>query len=276
MSDHQLLSHPVILSMEVCSRDDSEYRILLEGQVKYLTIAPGTYDRQTLSMPLGSLSGLLKEGNWNMAHISRDQATSEFKTALRSIKLAGVQDTWHPASVNCLELLRIRQLTAATFEASYPTQHLLSSSTSGTRVIAKIARFEWEIPRIEQETRVYRILENTGIAPRFLGHIHEHGRIMGFVLEKVEGRPATIKDFSQCRSVLQRFHDHGLLHGDINKYNFIIQNDRVRLIDFERSQICPDGERSMQIEMMSLYDQLMEETGRGGGFKFVEEMIKKS
>ena len=276
MSDQRLLSHAVILSMEVCSRDESEYRIFLEGQVKYLTIAPGTYDRQTLSMPLGSLMGLLKEGKWNVAHISRDQATSELKTALRSVELSGVQDIWHPASVNCLELVRTRQLTAATFEASYPTQHLLASSTSGGRVIAKIARFEWEIPRIEQETRVYRILENTGIAPRFLGHIHEHGRIMGFVLERVEGRPATIRDLSKCRFVLRHFHDHGLLHGDINKYNFIVQNNTVRLIDFERSQICPGDGRSMQVEMMSLYDQLMEETGRGGGFMFVEETTEKS
>lgn len=61
MSD-QPPSHLVILSMEVCSRDDSEYRILTDGQVKYLTIAPGTYDRPTLSKPLGSLPRLPQEG----------------------------------------------------------------------------------------------------------------------------------------------------------------------------------------------------------------------
>ena len=276
MSDRQLPSHPVILSMEVCSRDDSEYRILIEGQVKYLTIAPGTYDRQTLSMPLGSLPSLPKERKWNMAHISRDLATSELKTALRSMALAGVRDIWHPTSVNCLELLRTRQLTAATFEADCPKQDSLALPTSVTRVIAKIARFEWEIPRIERETRVYRMLENTGIAPRFLGHIHEHGRVMGLVLEKVEGRPATIEDLSHCRSVLQHLHDHGLLHGDINRYNFIVQNGTVRLIDFERSQTCPGDTESMQNEMTSLCSQLMEETGRGGGFRFVEGTCKKT
>lgn len=276
MSDHQSPSHPVILSMEVCSRDDSEYRILIEGQVKYLTIAPGTYDRQTLSMPLGSLPSLMKEGKWNIAQISRDLATSELKASLRSIQLAGVRDTWHPTFVNCLELLRIRQLTAATFEASCPTQHLLAPSTSVARVIAKIARFEWEIPRIERETRAYKILENTGIAPRFLGHIHEHGRVIGFVLEEVEGRPATIGDLSRCKSVLQHLHDHGLLHGDINKYNFIVQNDTARLIDFERSQFYPADTGPMRNELTSLRDQLMEETGRGGGFRFVEETCKKT
>lgn len=274
MSDHQFPSHPVILSMEVCSRDDSDYRILIEDQIKYVTIAPSTYDRETLSMLLSSLPTLPKEENWNRAHIIRDPATSELKTALQSVALAGVRDsdTWHPTSVNCLELSRKRQLTVATFEASCPTLNPLTSPTLMTKVIAKIARFGWEIPRIEQETRAYRILENTGIAPRFLGHIHEHGRVMGFVLEKVEGRPATIEDLSRCESVLQRLHDHGIVHGDINKYNFIVRDDTVRLIDFERSQFCPDDTESMQNEMASLCSQLMEETGRGGGLRFVEDM----
>ena len=255
--------------MEVCSRDDSDYRILIEGQVKYITIASGTYDRETLSMPLSSLPTLPKEENWNMAHISRDPATSGLKTALQSVALAGVRDSdiWHPTSVGCLEVSRKRQLTGATFEASCPTL-----SPPVTEVIAKIARFEWEIPRIEQETRAYKILENTGIGPRFLGHIHEHGRVMGFVLEKVEGRPATVEDLSRCESVLRRLHDHGLVHGDINKYNFIVQDDMVRLIDFEKNQFCPDDTESMQNEMTSLYGQLMEDSGRGGGFRFVEDM----
>ena len=98
---------------------------------------------------------------------------------------------------------------------------------------------------------------------------------MGFVLEKVEGRLATIEDLSCCRSVLQRLHDHGLVHGDINKYNFIVQDDKVRLIGFEKSQFCPDDAESMQNEVESLRGQLMEETGRGGGLRFVEESCKE-
>lgn len=97
---------------------------------------------------------------------------------------------------------------------------------------------------------------------------------MGFVLEKVEGRPATVEDLSRCESVLRRLHDHGLVHGDINKYNFIVQDDTVRLIDFEKNQFCPDDTESMQNEMTSLYGQLMEDSGRGGGFRFVEDMLK--
>lgn len=156
MREHQSPSHPVILSMEIYSWDDSDYRTLIEGQVKYLIIAPGTYDRETLSMPLSSLPSLPKGGNWNMTHISRDAATSELKTALQSIKLAGVRETWHPTSVNCLELSRTRQLTVAAFETRCPSLNLVASPTSAMEVIAKIARFGWEIPRIEQETRAYK------------------------------------------------------------------------------------------------------------------------
>lgn len=105
--------------------------------------------------------------------------------------------------------------------------------------------------------------------PYGLGHIHEHGCVMGFVLEVIKGCPAKIEDLSRCRSVLQRLHDHGLLHGDVNRYNFVVQhNGAVRLVDFEGIQVCADDPGSMQDEMASLYDQLVEETGRGGGFRF--------
>lgn len=74
-------------------------------------------------------------------------------------------------------------------------------------MIAKFARFEWEIPRLSQETRACRMLESTGLAPRFLGHINEHGRVIGFVLEKLEGRDADIEVLKACQDSIQRVHD---------------------------------------------------------------------
>lgn len=76
-------------------------------------------------------------------------------------------------------------------------------------MIAKIARFEWEVPRIERETIAYQLLEGSGPAPRFLAHIHENGRIMGFLLEKLEGRHASIQDLSACEAVPKSFHERG-------------------------------------------------------------------
>jgi RIO-like serine/threonine protein kinase len=34
--------------------------------------------------------------------------------------------------------------------------------------------------------------------------------------------------------VLGMFHGLGFLHGDVNKYSFLVANDGVKVIDFER------------------------------------------
>ncbi|KAL2218247.1 hypothetical protein M432DRAFT_425523 [Thermoascus aurantiacus ATCC 26904] len=102
-----------------------------------------------------------------------------------------------------------------------------------------------------------------------VGHIHEHGRAMGLLLEKVEGREAGIDDLERCRSVLEHLHRLGLTHDDVNRYNFVVGKEKVTLIDFGRAKADAD-ELSMRAEMESLRNQLTEETGRGGGFRFVE------
>ncbi|KAE8355913.1 hypothetical protein BDV28DRAFT_145711 [Aspergillus coremiiformis] len=270
MSVHRQSPPSVILSMDVCSKDISEYRILIQGHVRYLTIARGTYDRSTLSMPLDSLPDLPRSDAWNRAHISRDSSIGELKTEVWTETLPAVQDIWHPETVDCLKLERVKQITAATFEATCSRQELSTAPTPTSTVIAKIARFQWEIPRLSQETRIYKSLENTGLAPRFLGHVHEHGRVIGILLEKLEGRAANIEDLSACMSVLQHLHNIGIRHGDVNRYNFIIHNDTARLIDFERSQTVCGDPASLEAEMESLKDQLNECTGRGGGFQFIK------
>ncbi|KAH6700450.1 alpha-galactosidase A [Verticillium dahliae] len=196
---------PVILSMEVDDDDswDSYYRLRIGSQIKYLVISPGTFDRDTLSLPLQSLPKL-PTGDWTMAKIFRDKATGDLRT-------------------------RSKQLTASAFEVITPRSVPTFDASSPATMIAKIARFEWEVPRIERETIAYQLLEGSGPAPRFLAHIHENGRIMGFLLEKLEGRHASIQDLSAC----------------------------------EAEKASPE---LMQKELESLSGQLGEESGRGGGF----------
>ncbi|KAJ5808594.1 hypothetical protein N7474_009863 [Penicillium riverlandense] len=251
--------------MEVSSRDDSEYRILVKDRVRYLIISAGTFERSTLSFPLSSLPKFPEDYTWNVAYVNRDPSSDEVVMDLQHRTFIGITDLWHPVLVDCLELKRRKQFTATTYEATYSGNGSLPTTRSPV-VVAKVARFEWELPRLSLETLMYRSLENTGLAPRFIGHVHEHGRVIGFMLEKLEGREANIKDLSSCRSALQRLHDIGILHGDVNRYNFIIQNDTARLIDFEKSKFCNSATASMQAEMDSLRDQLVEDTGRGAGF----------
>jgi len=259
---------PVILSMEVDDDNsfESEYRLQIGNQVKYLVISPGTFDRDTLSFPLQSLSRLPYNEEWTVAHISRDTTSGELKTSFLNRTLAGVKCQWHHTRVDCLELEKTKQLTAMAFEA---VSHSILPITlpSPATMIAKIARFEWELPRVEQETRAYQLLEGSGLAPRFLAHVHENGRIVGFLLEKIEGRSASFQDLSVCESALGKLHELGLVHGDVNRYNFLVTEEGVKLLDFERLRENASPE-SMSKELENLRAELIDESGRGGGFIF--------
>ncbi len=266
--DTNLPMQPIILSMEVDEDDsfESEYRLRIRNQVKYLVISPGTFDRDTLSFPLQSLPRLPYDEEWTVANISRDKTSGDLKISLLNRTLAGVKCQWHHTMVDCLELEKTKQLTAMAFEAlSHPT--LPTTLPSPATMIAKIARFEWELPRIEQETRAYQLLEGSGLAPRFLAHVHENGRIVGFLLEKIEGRSASFQDLSVCETALGKLHELGLVHGDVNRYNFIVTGEGAKLLDFERLQENASPE-SMSKELESLRAELVDESGRGGGFIF--------
>ncbi|KAI0867400.1 alpha-galactosidase A [Hypoxylon argillaceum] len=259
---------PIILSMSVDDDDsvESEYRLRIGNQVKYLVISPGAFDRDTLSLPLQSLPPLPYNEKWTVANISRDKTSGELKTSIVNRTLAGVKCQWNHNKVDCLELEKTKQLTAMVFEA---VSHSILPITLPSRatMIAKIARFEWELPRIEQETRADQLLKGYGLAPRFLAHVHENGRIVGFLLEKIEGRSASIQDLSVCEAALRKLHKLGLVHGDVNRYNFLITEEGAKLIDFEclRENASPE---SMSKELENLRAELVDESGRGGGFIF--------
>jgi RIO-like serine/threonine protein kinase len=77
------------------------------------------------------------------------------------------------------------------------------------------------------------------IAPNFLGHLTENGITMGFLLQKVDGEPACVNDLANCEAVLHRLHRLGMIHGDVNRYNFLVDRvsgSSVRLVDFEHAQ----------------------------------------
>jgi predicted Ser/Thr protein kinase len=107
----------------------------------------------------------------------------------------------------------------------------------GREVVAKIARFDFEIRLVENETRVYEKLEKdkikypdlAAISPAFLGHLTEDGRVMGMLIEKLEDRMARIEDISACEDVVRRLHALGIVHGDLNRHNSAAQHELTRL-----------------------------------------------
>lgn len=274
---------PSILSMEVDveDEDESEYRLLVGKQVKYLKIVPGTLEQDVLSFPIASLPPLLfSDLSWTVAHISRHPVTGKLNTLFSHQNLAAVENVWHTTRIDVLDLDKTVQLTAAAYEAVLATSAILSSASTfphspplaKVTVIAKIARFEWEIPRIERETRAYQILQQEhqtpNLAPRFLGHLHENGRVMGFILEKLDDQePASLENLKECEMALARFHKIGL-HGDVNRHNFLVGKDgKVTLVDFEHFQEDATADLKEK-EMRSLQAELKDDSGRGAGFMF--------
>ncbi|KAL1880036.1 hypothetical protein Daus18300_001399 [Diaporthe australafricana] len=254
--------------METSAASDSHFRIRCGESVKYVIVAPETFDDDELLMALDCLPPLpYDKDEWNFARVSRTAGDPKLHVSLDFRPLRGLSESWHPQCIDILSLEKVNLLSVNTFECilkDEPTQNDQISADSRTYV-AKIARFEWEIPRLERETHAYQVIQHTDIGPRFLGHIHEQGRIIGFLLEKLDGRPAGIEDLSQCQEVLGRYHGLGLIHGDVNRYNFIIGESRVKMVDFEHYQETSSQEQ-MNSEMLSLPSELEDESGRGAGF----------
>ncbi|KAI1747058.1 alpha-galactosidase A [Xylaria castorea] len=219
---------PRLISMEVSSngRFDFYYRILANRSVRYIAIKAGALNAEALDdMPLDF-----------QTCITRDPSSGQLETTLSLAELPGVETIWHPRIIGSLDIERTKRFTLLAQECKYKTE------SSPKRAVAKMARFHWEVQYMEAETRMYQVLEGQGIAPEFFGHVHEAGRAIGFLLEKVvDGRNAESSDLEICKATLHRFHTLGFMHGDCNKYNFIIRPDgRAVLIDFDHSKFCTD------------------------------------
>ncbi|KAK0712321.1 alpha-galactosidase A [Apiosordaria backusii] len=267
------LEPPRLISMEVTRNGsaDSHYRILANRKVKYITIKAGALDAASLDdMDLDFQNVLpplpYQEDTWKLACITRNPFSGRLEAALSSAALPSVKTIWHPQMIDHLDIERTEYLALLTQECKW------KADSGPERMIAKMARFYWEVQYMEAETRMYQVLEGRGIAPKFLGHVHEAGRVIGFLLEKIpDGRHAEPADLEICKVALRRFHGLGFVHGDCNKYNFIIRpNGQVVLIDFDKANTCTDP-ALMEAEIASLEEQLVETTGRGGGLMAFDE-----
>jgi hypothetical protein len=88
----QISSPPCILSMEVSSKDDSDYRVLVQNRVRYLTISAGIFEQSTLSMPLSPLPEFPEDHTWNVAYVSRDSSSGEVVMNLQHRNFIGITD----------------------------------------------------------------------------------------------------------------------------------------------------------------------------------------
>lgn len=240
--------------------DDSDYRFVVNGQhVKYVTTAPGSFrgaedDRTFEPILLGELFPPFPTGDWNNAHVARDPKT-EKATFLRTetVQFASVKNLWHPVKRNELEFTQQNRLKQRVRVSTHPEVN------TGKPVLVKLAVWPWEIPSIEIETTAYQWISDSGVGPKFLGHLTEgkDGRVVGFIAEWVEAaRPAGPGDIDGCRNALGRLHELGIKLGDINRQNFLVRAGHdVVLVDFETaSRNCSPLE--LEDEMSALESSL--------------------
>lgn len=257
------LSDLELLQASADANDESEFRILVNNQyVKYLTIDVGLYD--VVDMCCGpSLISLLPPfppRDWNTARVSRDATTGKpHFVNVSKATLSGIARTWHPTQVDYLEPHMGGSLRSNVYEAT--------CSRFSSKVFVKFARFLWEVPQLEAETVAHKWIKGHQIGPVFLGHLAEDGRVIGFIMARIDdSRHATVEDFALCEQALLRLHGLGIKHGDINKHNFFIRDAKglkATLIDFDCA-LRPTSADDLERELHTLEDELRDTSGRGG------------
>jgi hypothetical protein len=245
--------------------DNGVYRIRAGQKVHYLHISTTVFDESTMCRPYLLIPQLpnLPATDWTTMCISPG-TNGALESTISFDRLPAIRQIWHPKTVDVLSFRKTKMYRSAIHEVLY----------QGQKAISKIACFEWDIQCMDNETRAYSIINKyqqqhpsaAHIAPEFLAHLTENGRVIGMLLEKVEGDAASIDDLPKCREALCNLHGMGLVHGDVNRFNFMVDRakDRVCLLDFESVEAF--NEEMAKLEIESLSSELPDRTGRGNGF----------
>lgn len=139
----------------------------------------------------------------------------------------------------------------------------------GDRIaVLKIAPFQFEVSSLQRELSIYAKLMSSGFAfaPKSLGYVYEEveDRTIGLLMEDISGRTPGIGDLEACEKTVRLFHEQGIVHGDLNKYNMLVSNNGVVIFDFGVSTIREDEESlEAQEELRSLAERLLDDSGIG-------------
>jgi hypothetical protein len=267
-----------------------------------VSLSMGSTDEQVLSLDISENDFLyrIRRGSRvvyvNVLHddlIPEDCRTDDFRilktlrslprwderwTTLTIIKLPNGNvesrpDQFHPHSlslenlelfpgIQCHNLLNLRRIVCF-------SDRVIRVEHNGQFCILKIAEFEHQLRYLATEVKVFARLtaRKFSKAPKFLGFVYEEvaERVIGFLMEDICGRSACIADLDACKTTLQRLHEIGIIHGDANRYNFIITESGARLIDFENATLYDQviDEKAAREEMCGLATQLADESGKG-------------
>ncbi|KAH8820092.1 hypothetical protein F5884DRAFT_849370 [Xylogone sp. PMI_703] len=170
-------------------------------------------------------------GSWNEAYIQLDSHTGTYSIGNTArAKHIEMMNSWHPRRIDYLEFGKVKTLQQDRLQ-------VVTHPDFDTPVLIKIASFPREIPSLEQEATVYRLLHDTRATPDFLGHVTEGGRVIGFVTEYIEEVPSIRnRNIYNCLAALRSLHQRGIAHGDAHDGNCLVRKDgSAVLVDFELS-----------------------------------------
>ena len=196
----------------------SEYRIQMQGKFKYLVVDASLFKEefilQRLSDDYQLPSVIFDVPDWTLATISvrydyydarlkNCSSKPIFDISYRYTPLESVREleNWEKPSVD-VSNLNVAQVV------SDEVQVVLYGLTEGECkvAIAKFAPFESDVDALTNELQVYRDVEGKRVAPHFLAYITENERIVGFLLEFLQGKKARADHYTLCKEGLKRLH----------------------------------------------------------------------
>ena len=104
------------------------------------------------------------------------------------------------------------------------------------------------------------------LALEFIGFVYEETktRMIGFLMEEIVGNHPNIQNLEDCTRTARLLHKFGFIHGDLNRYNFIMTEHGAKLLDFEGA--APVGElkpEAAEEELKELASNLEDESVLG-------------
>jgi hypothetical protein len=117
--------------------------------------------REPFSIDLPSLP----PGNWNKAHVQLDRRTGTHSLRNTTTKpYLGIVNSWYPRKIDYLDFFKVETIRQDGLQ-------VVSHHDFNLPALIKIASFPWEIPDLERENEMYRLLHGSGATPEFLGHV---------------------------------------------------------------------------------------------------------
>ncbi|AEO60075.1 hypothetical protein MYCTH_95811 [Thermothelomyces thermophilus ATCC 42464] len=260
----RVLKQDILLSLDP-GRDDCLYRVrrISSGvnRVVYVTITNLNIipeEKRTYGPSVIKELSKLSEwsGDWTTLRVYMDGDRIRCET-----------DAFQPHALPEEHVLeRYPKYDIFSFDVRRSVNHRVSEVVYGGRTaFLKIARFPFELPLLIREVEAYHRLAESDVAPKLIGYVFEESpdRVVGFLVESVEGRVANVADFEECSKALEKLHNL-VVHGDLCRYNIIITTNGPKFIDFEHSTPITEAENGLvDDEKQSLAEKLVDESGAG-------------